>query len=92
MSPANVPASLADLRRKTDRQLVHLARRELARAVELARAGARAEAQALRSSARTWLAIAKIPEKENAKLAAQIERLEAALGGAAGGSGPAPDR
>ena len=69
----------ADLRRKTDRQLVLLARRELARAAECAGSRDLAEARARYSSARALLAAAQCRSEESTELTVQLEAVRASI-------------
>jgi len=78
MSPARARVSQADLRRKTDRQLIQLARREMARATDSVRAGATGQAAAHFRYATTLLYT--VPAEERAELASQIEALRASIG------------
>ena len=77
MSPAYARVSQADLRRKTDRQLIQLARGEITRARDLVSAGASARAAEHFRYATTLLST--VPAAECAELGRQIEALRLSI-------------
>ncbi len=79
MASSTMPLSEARLRKKTDRQLVQLARKEITRSLDCARRRALAEAAARYASARILIALAKPARKEYAKLEAGLEAARDSL-------------
>jgi hypothetical protein len=77
MIPGQARISLSELRRKTDRQLVALVRREIERSLGLARRGALAEAEAMWNQARSLLTVARAPENERSALEARLDEARA---------------
>jgi hypothetical protein len=79
MQPIAFRLTEAGLRMKTDRQLLLLASREIARAKECAASRELTEAEAKYLSARLLLAAAQSPSEESAELAAQLESIRMSL-------------
>jgi hypothetical protein len=79
MQPTVLRLTEADLRMKTDRQLLLLASHEIARARQCAASSELTEAEAKYMSARLLLAAAQSPSEESAELAAQLESIRMTL-------------
>jgi hypothetical protein len=71
--------SLPELRRKTDRELVILAGREIERSLNLANRGAIAEAEATYLQAEVLLRIARAPDPQSAEMAARLDQTRALI-------------
>jgi hypothetical protein len=71
--------SVAELRQRTDRQLILLARNEITRSLDCAKRNALAEAETRYDSARILVAAARTSEEEFAELAARLETIRASL-------------
>jgi hypothetical protein len=71
--------SLPELRRKTDRDLVILAGREIERCLKLVSRGAMADAEARRHQARVLLRIARAPEPQRSEMEARLDHARAAI-------------
>jgi hypothetical protein len=84
MKQALIQLTEADLRRKTDNQLLLLARHEAERAFAYAQSRDLSAAEARYSSARLLLAAAQSTPEESAELAARLEAVRAALGRSGG--------
>jgi hypothetical protein len=77
MIPGQARISLSELRRRTDRQLVALVRREIESSLGLARRGALVEAEAMWNQARNLLAVARAPESERNALEKRLDEARA---------------
>lgn len=89
MSTSDKREALQELRRKTDRQLLTLARKRIEQSMNLAVRGDKARAEAFSAEARTLMQLATAG-RETAELALQLEEIEALLHAkraAAGGAG-----
>ncbi len=82
MASSTTPLSEARLRKKTDHQLVLLARKEISRSLDCARRRALAEATARYASARILVALAKPARKEYVKLEARLQAARDSLASA----------
>lgn len=71
--------SLPELRRKTDRELVILAGREIERSLRLVSRGAIAEAEATYRQAKVLLRIARAPDSQRTEMEARLEQTRAAI-------------
>ena len=71
--------SLAELRRRTDRELVILAGREIERSMRFVSRGAIAEAEATYRQARVLLRIARATDAQRSEMEARLEQTRAAI-------------
>jgi hypothetical protein len=79
MSTGQARISLSELRLKTDRELLTLARNEAERSLKLAKRGARAEAEAGSAHARTLLVLAGAARQDSAELESRLEEVATVL-------------
>jgi hypothetical protein len=71
--------SLRELRRKTDRELVILAGREIERSLKQAGRGAIADAEAACLRAKVLLGIARAPDPQRCEMEARLDQARAAI-------------
>ena len=79
MNPAQSRLSLRELRRKTDRELVILAGREIERSLKLVSLGAIADAEATYLQARVLMRIVRAPDPQRSEMEARLDQTRAAI-------------
>jgi hypothetical protein len=79
MDTAPSRLSLPELRRKTDRELIVLAGREIDRSLKLAGHGAISEAEATYHQAKVLLRIARAPDAQRSEMEARLDHTRAAI-------------
>jgi hypothetical protein len=79
MNTAPSQLSLPELRRKTDRELVILAGREIERSLKLAYRGAVADAEATYLQAKALLCVAQAPDAQRSEMETRLDHARAAI-------------